>query len=158
MNMSEEDFLTKARRHALNRMNRRECSSQDIYQFLIRKGIPSEIATQVVQDFKKNQFINDERFAKMLTRQQVARSKGPNYIRQKLRDKGIQLKPDQMNDLIEEVSETTELELARQLVLRKYPRAHLDRLEANRAFQALIRRGFSYSIAREALNAQPESE
>lgn len=156
--MTEENLESQARQYALNRLNRRECSSQDMLQFLIRKRIPSEIASQVVQELQRNQYINDDRFAKMLTRQQVQRSKGPNYIRHKLKEKGIQLPPEQLNQLIQDVSETTELELARQVVLRKYPRAHLDRAEFNRAFQALIRRGFSFSVAKDAIKSAAESD
>ena len=149
----EKDIRAVAKDHALKRLNRRECSSRDIYLHLTKKGIPSDIASTVVEDLKKLNLINDERFAKLLTREQASRGKGPYVIRQKLKDKGITLDLGQMKILSEEVTNTTELDSAKNLVMRKYPEAWKDKKDTARALQTLLRRGFSYSVAREALSS-----
>lgn len=150
----EKDPYPSAKEHALKRLERRECSSQDIYQHLIQKKVMPEIATRVVSDLTKLKLINDERFARMLTREQASRGKGPNYIRQKLRNKGVSLNVDQIREISEETTHLTELDAAKAILERRYPRAALDRKEAMRAFQGLLRRGYSFSVTQEALRAQ----
>src|SRR3954466_11645940 len=53
--------------------------------------------------------------------------------------------------LMRDAADTTELAVAKGVVSRRYPRAGEDPAVAKRALQALLRRGFSYEIAREAL-------
>ena len=53
-----------------------------------------------------------------------------------------------------ELTQTTELDAAREIVGRRYPDSGKDKKEAQRAFQALVRRGFSFQVAREALKAR----
>ncbi len=147
----EKDPDKSAKEYALRRLDRRECSAKDIYRHLIKKGVSSQVASHVVSDLVASNLISDERFAKMLTRAQVSRGKGPQVIRQKLREKGISLELSEVKAVSEEVGQMTELQAAQAVLERKYPRAAEDRAEANRAYQALIRRGFSYEVAQESL-------
>ncbi len=152
---SEQDSYRRAKDLAARRLSRRECSAHDIRQYLIRKGIPSEMSARVVEEFVKLNFISDERFAAMFTRDQVGKGKGSLQIRQKLRIQGIHLDALQAKTLTEESGQKTELELARALLERRFPllacSGSPDRKEVHRAIQMLLRRGFSYSVAREAL-------
>lgn len=143
----EADSFKRARQIALRRLERRECSSFDIQRHLVQKGVTSEIAAQVLSHLKELNLISDERFAKMLTREQAARGKGPYYIQQKLKEKGISFDLNQVKSLTEDVTETSELDAAKKLIERKYPQTWKDK---QHVIQGLIRRGFSYSVAREA--------
>jgi len=153
----EKDVRSLAREYALRKLDRRECSTQDILRHLTRKGIPPETASEVLSSLTQLNLVSDERYAKLLTREQAARGKGPQVIRQKLREKGIHLDLGQTKALAEAVTQTSELESAKALAARRYPEAWKDKKEMLRALQGLMRRGFSYSIAREAL-ACPETE
>ena len=148
---SEKDPRIFARETALGRLGRRECSAKDIHQNLVRKGVSPEIATDVVAELIERELISDERFARMMTRHLCSRGKGPAMVRQKLREKGIVIALDKIQELMHELTNTTELDAAREIVGRRYPDFGVDRKEAQRAFQALVRRGFSFQVAREAL-------
>jgi SOS response regulatory protein OraA/RecX len=87
----------------------------------------------------------------MLIRQQVNRSNGPRLIRQKLKAQGIDLSGEQLKEIASEVSDRSEVETARAFVERKYPKCWEDKKTAVRASQALLRRGFSYSIIQDVL-------
>ena len=153
---SEKDPRVFARESALGRLGRRECSAKDILQSLLRKGVDKEIATSVVEELVEREMISDERFAKMLTRHLCSRGKGPQVVRQKLREKGIMYELDKIQELMLDLTQTTQLDAAREIVGRRYPDSATDKKEAARAFQALVRRGFSFQVAREALKVVAE--
>ena len=154
----EKDIRVFARECALRRLDRRECSTQDVIRHLVQKEVPSDIALEVVSHLQTLNLISDERFARLLAREQALRGKGPHVVRQKLREKGIQLDLEKIKTLIEEVSLTDELTAARALLARKYPDAWQDKKQELKALQALVRRGYSFSVAREALASQEHFE
>jgi regulatory protein len=149
--MTKKSPYQQAMDCALRRLNSKEHSSTELARFLINKEIDLDIIEKVIHELKQSQLVNDDRYAKLFTRYQVNRGKGPNLIRLKLKQKGIEVTSSQAKQLIEEVSETNELEMAKQIVSRRYPKAKTSKLEANKAFQALVRRGFSFSVAREVI-------
>ena len=147
----ENEIYRIGKEHALRRLGRRECSSRDILGHLIKKGIPEALAGEVVSELVSSSLISDARYARMLVREQAGRAKGPAAIRQKLREKGIQLELSEIKSLLSEVTEVSEVDMARALIERKYPNAQKDKVEARRAFQTLLRRGFSYEVIKEVL-------
>lgn len=155
----EKNPYQVAKEYALRRVNRRECTSADVLKYLIKKNTDPEIASNVVNELISSNQINDERYTSLLVRHQMRQAKGPHVIRQKLRNQGIGIDVAKVSQLIEEHSEQTELETAKQWVERKYPSlAHLSELpvaekqkQSSRAIQGLVRRGFSYSVAYDAV-------
>jgi regulatory protein len=152
----DEPNRATARNHALRKLNRRECSSHEILTALLQKGVSTELASQVVQELTQSQLISDERFASMFVRYLIQQGKGPHLIRQKLKLKGIHLSLEQIKELSQDSSEMSEAEQARRIIERKYPKSNQDRAEKNRAIQALMRRGFSYSTIRDAFTLWSE--
>ncbi|MEO5970742.1 MAG: regulatory protein RecX [Bdellovibrionia bacterium] len=147
----ETDPLTEARQIALRRLDRRECSTGDISQCLKRKKFSSDIITQVVSELVEKKYINNEKYARIVVREQALRGKGPNWIRMKLKEKGISTERESIEVLMKDVAGTSELNVAKAVVSRRYPQAKANPVIAKKAIQALLRRGFSYGIAREAL-------
>jgi regulatory protein len=141
---------------ALNKLSRREHSRLEILQYLERKKADAEISRDVVQKLVQERLLDETRFAKMLALAQSNRGKGARYVHGKLRQKGISLDLDEVRNLLGEVSKRTELESAQQIVERRYPNSRTDKAEAARAFQALVRRGFSFDIARQAVFSKTE--
>ena len=156
--MDLDPAYQSAKQIAFSRLDRRECSSQDIYRHLIKKGVSSEIASAIVSELMASNLIDDLRFTRMLARQQAANGKGPNVIRQKLREKGIQIELAKVREITEEVTQIKELDAAKAILERRYPTAALDRRESVRAYQALLRRGFSYSVVQQALKLLKDSK
>ena len=142
---------THARQLALKRLGRRESSRLEMVRYLVGKKVSSETAESVVETLVSDGLIDDMRYARMMIREQMMRGKGPIAIRMKLRVKGVAIEVAQIREWIQEMGGEGELEAARKIVERRYPKAREDRKEASRAFQALLRRGFSAEIAREAI-------
>ncbi len=140
------------RQHALNRLSRSECSASDMKKYLKRKGVEESEIEDVLVWLKEQNFIDDERYAKVMVRSQSLRGKGPNAIRMKLMQKGVRLEPKKVKALYGELASRSESEAAREIVERRYPEAYTERKEAARALQALLRRGFSYDAAKEAIS------
>jgi regulatory protein len=147
----EETQLVEARQTALRRLDRRECSTGDISQCLRLKKFPPEIITQVVLELVDKKYINDDKYSRILVREQALRGKGPNWIRMKLKQKGIVTERGAIETIMKDVVETSELDIARGVVARRYPQVKENPVVAKKAIQALLRRGFSYSVAKEAL-------
>ncbi len=140
-----------ARGLALRRLGFREHSMRELSDWLQKKGVSREDAVSVVEELAALDFVNDARYARMLVREQTLRGKGPAVIRQRLKQKGIALDPDLLKELAFEASGQSALEQAVAIVERRYPRYRDDKREAQRAYGALIRRGFSFDVARDAL-------
>ncbi len=136
---------------ALARLGRRECSRAEIETWLIRKGVTETEAHEVAAQLVREGLIDDARYARMMIRHQSLRGQGPRSIALKLRQKGVKLEVRQIQEQSEELGLTPELEAATQIVERRYPEAQEDRKVAARAFQALLRRGFSTDVARAAV-------
>ncbi len=151
LRMSDLKTKTEARQVALRRLDRRECSTGDIAQTLRRKGFSAEIITETLQELVDQKLIDDQKYSRILVREQILRGKGPNWIRMKLRAKGIAAERREVEALIENAADTSELAVATAVVARKYPLAKSDPLIARKAIQTLLRRGFSYDVARQAI-------
>lgn len=168
---------------ALRRLSRREHSSQEMTTFLQSKGVEPTEASAVVRSLIDQKLIDDDRFARIFARSYVQRGKGPYYILNRLKQKGIQMNVQELRALVDQLEESFvpvasdaadeieggdaihrsgsgsgsgsawELESAMRLLERRYAEAHADRATAVRAYQALLRRGFSPDTARAALQA-----
>ena len=152
VNQLEEDpEYNKGREYALRRLGRRECSVDDLRRKILERGISPAITEKIVENLLKNDWVSDERFSRMLIRQQVNRSNGPRLIRQKLKAQGIDLSVEQLKEISSEVADKGEVESARAFVERRYPKCWEDKKTAVRASQALLRRGFSYTTIQDVL-------
>ncbi len=171
---------------AVRRLGLREHSRQELERWLKNRFRKSpvasevkEIIVEVVAQLETDGRLSDDRYSKMMTRHQMMRGKGPTYIRMKLLEKGIRADVSQIrawmneggasgaeslnaagdaDDAPEVSPEAAEIETARRVVERRYPDAKTDRKAAARAFQTLIRRGFSSSVARKALQFSAEKD
>jgi regulatory protein len=149
--MDEQPLKTKARELALKRLATREYSAQELAAYLRRRGIPAATAEETVGRLTEEKLQDDRRYARELTHSQVVREKGPDFILQKLRQKGVRIELDEVREIFARTSDRDELQMARNLVARRYRRAFEDERELRRAYAALIRRGFSDDVARKAL-------
>ena len=84
-----------------------------------------------------------------------SQGKGPRYIQMKLKEKGVSASLGQVTEVLDEVSGASQLETAREIVERRYSGFESDVSTRARAYQALLRRGFSHEIARHALLKRP---
>lgn len=146
-----EDRSRAAHELALARLTAREYSARELAAYLRRKGYGDEAEATVAKLAEEGR-LDDRRYARLMTRHQFLRGKGPTYIQAKLRQKGVSAELGDIRRMIdEEGPEGGELQAARRIVERRYPRALAERDEAQRAYQALLRRGFTRDVARQAV-------
>jgi regulatory protein len=151
------DPIAEARGLALNRVSRKETSAREISEYLRKKGVEPDLVERLVRELIADHLVDDDRYARMMIRHQALRGKGPAYIQAKLRDKGIALDNRTIAALQGELTGTSELESAISVVRRHYANAADDKIAAARAYRALLRRGFTGEIARQAINSSATS-
>jgi SOS response regulatory protein OraA/RecX len=100
--------------------------------------------------------LDNQRYISTLVQNAARSGKGPAYIQSRLEQKGLKADSEIVRALYQEASGGSELESARALIEKKYPRAKDDERELKRAFAALIRRGFSDDVVRKALGGRNE--
>jgi regulatory protein len=154
--LTAAEQAARARELALKRLGTREYSRAELRTYLRGKGFGEEVIDACVERLGELGFVDDRRYARMLTRHQTLRGKGPRYVQQKLTQKGVRLEGDELAALIREVVPGDPAAQARQIVDRRYPGWREDRAVAGKAFQALVRRGFSFEVARRALDGRIE--
>lgn len=136
-----------ARERALEILNRRPYSSQELYRKLLEKGEEEEIAAECVRWLTDNGFLNDESYAASVARHYTSRGFGAGRVRAELQRRGISREiQDGTAESLPDVSEKIDKFLSSRL---KDPE---DRDEIRRVSAALYRRGFSWDEIRAGLN------
>lgn len=137
---------------ALYYLERYEASSQKLREVLHRRlikarqeqPVPNEAPQwieEVIAEMVRLGYVNDKRFAENTVRRLSGTGKSRSFIRTKLKMAGIE-----EEEIVDALSETDELAAARLMVQKK----HLGH-DFKRDLARLARAGFSYEIAREAL-------
>lgn len=141
----------KGKEHALHAAMRaltaRPRSEQEIVERLEERGYDEEIIAQTMADLQDAGLIDDEAFAREWVYYRTSRGLGPWRIRQELRQKGVDRYI--IEDVLEDIDEDDSLETATEIALHTLRTA--DKNGERRAFDKLARRGFSFSLARQAL-------
>jgi len=150
-----EERLKEARNLAHGRISRRETSARELERWLNGRGVAVLDAQEIIAHLIEQGYVDDRRFAGILVRELIRQGKGPRVIQQKLLLKGIRLAEDDLKSMMSTDRDggpaATDIERAKGIIERRYPEYKTDRAEAQRAYQALIRRGFSFDVARRAL-------
>lgn len=156
--------MSSSTSYALRFLKRRLRSAWEVDQALVVRGVDEVERLGVLSELTANGLIDDRRFALawVHTRDRLS-PRGEKVLRMELKEKHVpqeviddvlrQRRDDAQND--EASDQMTEEELARKLLqgkMRAY--AHLSAEVRNRRLTAvLLRRGFSYDVARRILGA-----
>lgn len=148
--------------YCLKAINKRLHSSHELAQALARKEVPQPVIAGVLEELSGFDLVNDERFAKAWVRgRDSLRPRGPSVLQMELMQKGIpkdlirQVLADRKEAATDPDSEQpTDEDLAKEVVRRKERQyAHLDpETRKRRLIALLMRRGFSYDVARRILS------
>lgn len=157
--MDSESEEKKAFNLALRRLASKESCSSEIIEYLKKKGISSESIRTTLDRLEQEKLLDDSRYARLFTRSLGLQGKGPMHIVSALRKKGIQLSLSQAKTLLQnEIDSWDEVSLAKKIIARRYPEAKNDPKMQNRAFQALLRRGFSPEIIKKCLGTSADDD
>lgn len=135
--------MADARSLALRRLSVREYSAIEMVRYLKRKGVEESDAEALVAELVKNGLIDDRRYAAVVARSQGLKGKGPMQILAKLKQKGVSLELDEVRRLYGENFQEDESEAIQKILKRRYPGYQYDKNQQRRAYQMLMRRGFS---------------
>ena len=141
----------KARARALDALASREMSSAQLYE---RLAAAAAVAEMVERDY-----VNDDRYAEARAHSLLAARKSRRAAAQSLRQKG--LSGTQIEQALESVyapdedGESPELEAAAALVRSRYMKKLADG-RRDLVVAALQRRGFAYSVIKEAIKRAEE--
>jgi regulatory protein len=141
-----------ARSLAMKRLGAKEYAAGEMRRYLQRKGTSPDEAQEVVGELIEQGLISDERFAAAMAREQANRGKGPRFLQFKLLQKGIKLNERQTLELFQTAVPEEEFQIIDRVLERRYPRVLEDAREYQRAFQGLLRRGFSTDAVKAALS------
>ncbi|MBI2033049.1 MAG: RecX family transcriptional regulator [Candidatus Levybacteria bacterium] len=115
--------------------------------------VDASLVDRIIEKLLEHKFLNDEEFARMMVRQRTEfKPKGLRLLKQELMQKGVLL------EIVERVLEerkniTSELSLATGLLEKR--KRQYEGLEREKLYQRaggfLVRKGFSFEIARKAV-------
>ena len=157
----EQFVLLRQYPPALNRavalLARRACSRGEIEEKLRAARYAPAVVEMVLYKLEREKLLNDRDFADQWVRYRSGGKYGSHRIAQELRRKGVA--EDVVEDAMENISEEDQLGEAIAWLRRRYrpeedPAAR--RKADQKTLQALVRRGFSWDIAKEALDSVKE--
>lgn len=138
---------------ALGYLARYNISSTRLAQYLRKKQAPEEVISFIVGKFQEKGWLNDQRYAENKAENLALKGKSQRHIAQVLKAKGVN--DPEIGQALENLP--SDLEAARHLVKRRKlgPYRPEDERADNlkKDMGILLRAGFSFGIARQALDA-----
>ena len=138
-----------AKKRALRILGSRNFSEQEMRKRLIGKGETLEDTDEAVKWLVELGYINDADYAGLIVRHYSAKGFGMQRIRDELYKRGIprELWDEKLSGLDDSEMHDASLEF-----LQKKLRGSTDKDDLRRASDSLVRRGYSYDEARDAVN------
>ena len=145
--VSERDYVGDAQTIALNALAVRAKSRGELAAQLKRRGIPLDVANEVLDRLERSKLINDLDFARAWSRSRLSSKKiSKRVLAQELRKKEVA--EDLIAIALDEISTDDEYEAALQLGERKARSLanYAEEIRERRITSALARKGYNYSI------------
>lgn len=144
-----ESVITRAKKRVFHLLAKRDYTENELSSKLEREGYDEPEIELVLHYFRQLGYVNDHRYTeKYLTYYKTTMSL--RMIQHKLKNKGI---PESTIKLVieETVAYEDELNAARRQANKKYGGKELQREAYPKMVQFLLRKGFDYSIAQQAV-------
>ena len=144
---SERDYAGAAMTIATNALSMRAKSRGELAAQLKRRGIPLDVANDVLDRLERSKLINDLDFARVWSRSRLSSKKiSKRVLAQELRKKEVA--DDLIAIALDEISVDEEYEAALQLGERKARSLanYAEDVRERRITSALARKGYNYSI------------
>ena len=145
--VSERDYVGDAQTIALNALAVRAKSRGELAAQLKRRGIPLDVANDVLDRLERSKLINDLDFARAWSRSRLSSKKiSKRVLAQELRKKEVA--DDLIAIALDEISVDEEYDAALQLGQRKARslQNYAEDVRERRITSALARKGYNYSI------------
>lgn len=151
--MVYDDEIQKAFNRALHFLGFRMRSEHEVKQKLIDAGYGEAVVLEAIVKLRRLGFLNDATFSKaLLETQKKTSGQGPRVIQQKLQQKGIE--KELQDEILGDYSEEEQLQVARKMAEKeaRKKRKESPRQKEMRIQNALLRKGYSFDIIKEALS------
>ena len=136
---------------------RRDLTVAELRARLERKHVPPEAIDDAVAELEETGFLDDARYARQFAEDKRELEQwGTDRIAQDLRRRGIA--PQLIDAAVSTHDRDSELRTALLLLKQRYPQAPRDDRERDRAWQMLVRRGYSPEISYDAIKAWERAE
>ena len=146
--MTFEQTLSIA--HAL--LNRRERTEQELREQLLRRDASPEVVDAVLQELTEHGYVDDARFARLFVQDKRGLNQwGRGRIERGLVQRGISRELADRTLDEELATGADELAMALALLRRRFPTSAMTGRERERALGLLLRRGYEYELAIDAL-------
>lgn len=149
-----ESDLKRAKSRALWYLSRGDLSEKRLSEKLSMGGFMPSAVYGAVDRMKELDLINDKRYAERLFEALCSAGASKKEILYKMQNKGISFAL--AKQLVNDECENDEQERLRHLVSTKYALKLTDEEGVRKTFNALVRRGFSFSDVREVLKEYSE--
>ncbi|HEY1521851.1 MAG TPA: RecX family transcriptional regulator [Solirubrobacteraceae bacterium] len=132
-------------------LNRRDRTVAELRIYLGKRGIHDDVAEVALDELCDQGYLDDDRFARLFAQDKSHLEQwGNDRIRRALIGRGI---PEHVADAaVGGGSESGELERALALLERRFPAGCSGRPESQRALGVLLRKGYDYELASDALS------
>lgn len=148
--MTFEQVLSLA--HVL--LNRRERTERELREHLLRRHAPPKEVDAVLRELTEQGYLDDARFARLFVQDKRDLNQwGRTRIQRELIQRGISPEVADLTLDKELTTNADELERALSLLRRRFPAPVLTARERERALGMLMRRGYEYELAVDALAA-----
>ena len=136
---------------------RRDLTVAELRARLERKHVPPEAIDEAVAELEETGFLDDARYARQFAEDKRELEQwGSDRIAQDLRRRGIA--PQLIDAATSTHDRDSELRTALLLLKQRYAQAPRDDRERDRAWQMLVRRGYSPEIAYDAIRGWERAE
>ncbi len=151
-NANQEHPEQKARAVALRLLARREHSRHELELKLRQRKFDAGLIEEVLDEYEENDWLSDERFAEVYTRQKLDQGYGPMKILAELQQRGIHTTPA----CLREMTDSEWIKSATRLRDRRFGLSDIreDWDEKGRQGRFLARRGFGSDHIEAALEAR----
>lgn len=132
-------------------LSRRERTTWEMREHLLARGANERLTAAVLLELTEEGYLDDQRFASLFTQDKRDLSSwGTARIRRALIDRGIAA------DVVESALQDAhaggdELERAREVLRRRFPSPPATNRDRSRALAVLMRKGYDYGLAVDAL-------
>lgn len=141
--MRTKEFI-EAKTNAVKYIMYKPRTQFEVKNKLLKLEYDEELIEEVIDELLLLEYLNDNLYAeKFIRNSQSVKPMSKNVIKYKLREKGI---PDDIIQNVLKDTEIDEIELAKNLFLKKTKGKTLDEKEINKVKAFLARKGFSLAI------------
>ena len=151
--LSFQSDYARAKSRAVWYLDRSAHTEKGLYEKLVRAGFSKKACAKVIARFIEVGLLDDRRFAETLAERLMEANVSKRQAVQKMLIKGVPY--DLAKEVLEE-TETDEQTQIQNLIEKKYRNKLQQENGAKKVFEALVRKGFSFSAVREALKSYIE--